>query len=52
VIVRKDELCRDLIFFVAEGNYYITDNTKRAKIYGAQGLEESDSKFKLDVKMK
>jgi hypothetical protein len=37
---------------VAEGNYYITDNTKRAKIYGIHCLEEPDSKFKVDVKMK
>ena len=51
-IARKEDHCRNLIFFVAEGNYFITDNTKRAKIYGVQGLEEHDSKFKLDIKMK
>ena len=37
---------------MAEGNYYITDNTKRAKIYGAQSLEETECKFKVDIKMK
>ena len=35
MIVRRDDPCKNLIFFIAEGNYYITDNSKRTKIYGA-----------------
>ena len=34
IITRKDDSCKNLMFFVAEGNYYITDNSKRSKIYG------------------
>lgn len=51
-VARREDLCRKLIFFVAEGNYYITDNSKRSKLYGAQGLEDHECKFKIDIKMK
>ena len=51
-IARKEDYCKNLIFFVAEGNYFITDNTKRSKIYGLNALDERDCKFKLDIKMK
>ena len=51
-IAKKEDSCKNLIFFVAEGNYYITDTSKKAKIYGVEALESSDSKFKLDLKMK
>jgi hypothetical protein len=34
LVVRKEDECRKLIFFVAEGQYMISDSSKRGKIYG------------------
>jgi hypothetical protein len=34
LIIRKDDECKKLIFFVAEGQYMISDSSKRGKIYG------------------
>lgn len=51
-LARKEDLCKDTIFFVAEGQYYISDTTKRARIYGINALEDATMKYKMDVKMK
>ena len=37
---------------MVEGQYYITDTAKRAKIFGVNALEESQSTFKVDIRMK
>jgi hypothetical protein len=34
VVTRKEDLCSKFIFFVAEGQYMISDSNKRAKLYG------------------
>lgn len=52
LIVRKDDDCRKLIFFVAEGQYMISDSSKRAKIYGESAFSEPASTFKCEIKMK
>lgn len=52
LIVRKEDFCKNLIFFVAEGQYYISDSGKRAKIYGASSLEDSVATYMVDIKMK
>ena len=52
LITRKDDFCRSLIFFVAEGQYYISESSKRAKIYGVSALEDPSSTFRVDIKMK
>jgi cGMP-dependent protein kinase len=51
-IVKKEESCRNMIFFIAEGQYYITDNSKRGKIYGESCFNEANSTFKVEIKMK
>ena len=38
LLTRKDDLCKSCIFFVAEGQYYISESSKRSKIYGGSSL--------------
>ncbi len=44
--MRKEDLCRNSIFFIAEGQYLISDNSKRAQIYGESSLAEPGDSYK------
>jgi predicted transcriptional regulator len=46
LIVRKEDECKKLIFFVAEGQYMISDSSKRGKIYGEGSFMDPSSTFK------
>ncbi len=37
-IVRRDDCCRNAIFFVAEGDYIISDISKKKSLYGEECL--------------
>jgi len=52
ILVRKDDLCRNLIFFVAEGEYLISNNFKKMHIYGENALINISDVYKFDIKMK
>jgi len=52
VVTHKDDLCSKLIFFVAEGQYMISDATKRAKLYGEGAFLEQGATFRCEIKMK
>lgn len=52
LIIRKDDECRNLIFFVAEGQYMISDSSKRGRIYGEGSFLDPSTTFKCEIKMK
>ena len=52
LLVRKEDLCRNSIFFVAEGQYIISENAKRAQIYGESSLSDPTDSYKCEIRMK
>jgi CRP-like cAMP-binding protein len=52
MVTRKDDECRKLIFFVAEGQYMISDSSKRAKLYGEGAFVDSAATFRCEIRMK
>ena len=52
LLVRKEDLCRNSIFFVAEGEYIISENAKRAQIYGESALSDPTDSYKCEIRMK
>ena len=50
--MKKDEHCRNLVFFIAEGQYMLSDATKRALLYGEPCFKDSSATYKVDIKMK
>jgi len=51
-IVKKDDFCKNLIFFIAEGQYSVSDTSKRALLYGEPSFKDRNSMYKVDIKMK
>lgn len=52
ILVKKSDLCRNFIFFVAEGEYVVSDNFKKSYIYGENSFIDMNDSYKFDVKMK
>lgn len=52
LLVRKDDECRKLIFFVAEGQYMISDSSKRVNIYGEGAFADPACTYRCEIKMK
>lgn len=44
--MHKEDLCRNSIFFIAEGQYLISDSSKRSQIYGESSLADSGDFYK------
>ena len=51
-MVKKEDLCRNSIFFIAEGQYLISDNSKKANIYGEVSLADPNESYKCEIRMK
>ena len=51
-MVSKGALCKDSIFFIAEGDYFISEQSKRALLYGQSCFNDENEAFKFEVKMK
>jgi hypothetical protein len=52
LLVRKEDLCRNSIFFVAEGQYAISDLSKKAQIYGESSLVDPTECYRCEIRMK
>lgn len=50
--MRKEDLCRNSIFFIAEGQYIISDSSKKCQIYGESSLLDPTDNYKCELRMK
>jgi hypothetical protein len=46
LLVRKEDLCRNSIFFIAEGQYLLSDPSKKAQLYGESSLSDPTDNYK------
>lgn len=52
LLVKKEDLCRNSIFFIAEGHYQISDSTRKAQIYGESSLVDATDCYRCEIRMK
>ena len=51
-IIKRDDPCRKMLFFVAEGNYTISEAGRRAKLYGETAFDSANARYSFDIKMR
>ena len=51
-MVKREDACRKMIFFVAEGNYSISEAAKRSKLYGDVAFNSPNANYTFDVRMR
>lgn len=50
-IVRRGDICRNMLFFVAEGKYIISNYSKMSDFYGACALTNEESLYDFSITM-
>lgn len=52
VLVRKEDMCKNGIFFVVEGEFLISDSSKKAPFYGEGCFSNANDTYKCELRMK
>lgn len=52
ILARKDDLCKNGIFFIVEGDFTITESTKKPGLFGEGCFINLNDTYKVEVRMR